>query len=337
MQTPKIWASRQQITAVLLKLLAVGFGLCAVPFLGEGLENLLQGDRLWSLECFAMALIPLAIAYGIWRRQRWVRAVALWVSVLAIPLLPLLAIATAIFSYSAGFTALVLALFLGLFASLIVYFLTSPETKALFGVSAENASRRHPMVPRPALGTMLLAAVAVVGGVTAVSIIAEAVKIRRQSAVNERISERVVGELQPLMEAELRSIGAEDFVSRHCGAFQSLDQARFTRMSFPTGVSRSVLTGVAHYEKADFFINIEVADGAKADVALRFWPDENWRKDHPEPNVRIVHRQLEVSKDLGGGSGSTSDRGTNLARVGGTTGYARIEGSATCPAFLLSN
>lgn len=337
MQAPKVWASRQQITAVLLKLLAVGFGLCAIPFLGEGLENLLQGDRLWSLECFAMAVIPLAIAYGLWRLQRWVRAVALWVSVLAIPLLPLLTIVMAIFSYSAGFTALVLALFLGLFAILIVYFLTSPETKALFGVGAENANRRHPMVPRPALGTVLLGAVAVVGGVAAASIISEAVKIRRQAAVNQRISERVVGELKPLMEAELRSIGTEGFVSRHCGAFQALDQARFTRMSFPTGVSRSVLTGVAHYEKADFFVNIDVADGVKADVELRFWPDENWLKGHPEPNVRIVHRQLEVSADFGRDGGSTSDRGTNSVRVGGTTGYARIEGSATCSASLLSN
>lgn len=333
MEAPKVSGTRQQITAVLLKLLAVGFGLCAVPFLVEGLENLLQGDRLWSLECFVMAVFPLAIAYGLWRRQRWVRAVALWVSVVAIPLLPLLTIAMAIFSYSAGFTAVVLALFLGLFASLIVYFLTSPETKALFGVSAENASRRH----QPALGSVLLATVAVVGGMAAVSIISEAVKIRRRAAVNERISERVVGELKPLMEAELRSIGAANFVSRHCGAFQSLDQARYTRMSFPTGVTRSVLTGVAHYEKADFFVNIEVADGVKADVELRFWPDEDWLKGHPEPNVRIVHRQLEVSADPGRDSGSTYDRRTNLARVGDATGNARIEGSATCSASLLSN
>jgi hypothetical protein len=321
MQAPNVSGTRQQITAVFLKLLAVGFGLCALPFLGEGLENLLQGDRLWALECFAMALIPLAIAYGLWRQQRWVRAAALWVSVLAIPLLPLLTIAAAIFSYSAGFTALVLALFLGLFASLIVYFLTSPETKALFGVSAESGSQRRSMIPRPALGTALLAAVAAVGGVAAVCVVAEAVRIRRQAAVNERISERVVGELKPLLEAELRSISAEAFVSRHCGAFQSLDEVRFTQMHFPTGVSTRRLTGVARFEKADFYINVQVTDGATADVELRFWPDENWLTEHPEPRVRIVHRQLEVSAAL----------------VGDATGYGRIDGSASCPAFLLSN
>lgn len=337
MQAPIVSGTRQQIAAVLLKLLAIGFGLCALPFLVEGLENLLQGDRLWSLECFAMALIPLTIAYGLWRRQRWVRAVALWVSVLAIPLLPLLTFAIAIFSYSAGFTALVLALFLGLLACLIVYFLTSPETKAIFGAIPENASQRHPMIPRVVLGKILLAAVVVIGGVTAVSVAFEAVRIRRQAVVNERIAERVVGALKPLMEADLRSISTAGFVSRHCGAFQSLDQVRFTRMSFPTGVSRSALTGVAHFEKADLFINIAVTEGAEADIELRFWPDENWLKEHPEPNVRIVHRQLEVSADFGLERESILDRGANAARVVDTTAYARIDGSATCPAFLLSN
>ncbi|MEX2140855.1 MAG: hypothetical protein WD894_16445 [Pirellulales bacterium] len=250
---------------------------------------------------------------------------------MAIPLLPLLTFAMAIFSYSAGFTTIVLALFLGLFAALIVYFLTSPETKALFGVSSENASRRRPMISRAVLGTVLLAALVIVGGVTAVSIVSEAVRHRRQAVVNERIkeriNERVVGELKPLMEAELRSMGPEGFVNYHCGAFQSLDQIRLTLQQFPTGASRNTLNGIAHFEKVDLEVSLDITfaktPGEQANVDLRFWPDQNWLKDHPEPNVRIVDRQLEVSAEFG--------------RVVNTTGYARVEGSATCPAFLLSN
>ncbi len=340
MQAPKASGTRQQIAAVLLKLLAIGFAFPAIPFLVEGLGNLRQGEVLWPLLCFTMAAVPLAISYGLWRRQRWGRTAALWVSIVAIPLLPVLTFLFSILSFDPIVTTIALALFLGLFAALIVYFLTSPQTKALFGLSAENASPRRPMIPRPVLGTVLLAALVVVGGLGAVSIVSHVDKLRRQAAqaaIDERINERIAGELKPLIEAEPRSMGAQGFVSRHCGVYQSLVEARLTRGRTLKGGSRSELHGVAHFEKADLYVRIEVADGGQANVELRFWPDENWLKEHPQARVRIVDRRLVVSADFGRADASARG-GTNTgAVVVGSSGDGHIDGTAIHPDVVLSN
>lgn len=145
MQSPEVWDTRQQTMAILLKLLAIGFGLCTIPLVGEGVESLFQnGHLLWPFECFAMATVPAAISYGLWRRRQWARAAALWICVLAIPLLPLLIFALAILSYSNGFVVMVLALLLSLFAALIAGFLTSAGIRALFGMSQEQTHQQHP-------------------------------------------------------------------------------------------------------------------------------------------------------------------------------------------------
>jgi hypothetical protein len=187
----------------------------------------------------------------------------------------------------------------------------------------------------------LPASLVIVGGVAAVSIVSNAASNQRQVAIDELINERIGKELKPLIEAELRSMGAEGFVRRHCGGFQSLDRVHVTRGRSLEGASRNELYGVAHFENADLNLSVDISFAdtpeGQASVELRSWPDENWLKDRPDPNVRIVNRVLEVSADFGRENGPTSDRTTNAARVVDTAGYARIEGSATCPAFLLSN
>ena len=131
---------RQQIRSILLRLLAFAIGLCGLPFIGEGLENVIShGLQLWSVECFGMALIPGVIAYGLWQRKRWAYLVVLWGSALAIPLLPILAIWLAIVAGQAGVAAMMFAVPSSLLASGIVFFLTRTETKVLFG-SPSNAS-----------------------------------------------------------------------------------------------------------------------------------------------------------------------------------------------------
>ena len=62
------------------------------------------------------------------------------------------------------------------------------------------------------------------------------------------------------------------------GAFQSWDQDRLVRMHFPTGVSHNAINGVAHFEKADLQVSINITFGGPTNVELRFWPDDNWLK-----------------------------------------------------------
>ena len=124
MQTPEANPTDQKRVAIILKCLVVAVGLGVVPLIGEGAENLIQhGLRLWPLECFALAFIPAAVAYGLWRRQRWARTVALWTSVSAIPLFPVLVMYVAITVRAANALAFVVAALLGLFGSLIVFFI----------------------------------------------------------------------------------------------------------------------------------------------------------------------------------------------------------------------
>jgi len=134
--------TRQHIAAILLMLLAVYVGLTTLPFLGKGFEGLLAVVNFapglplisgeWAVECFALAFLPGAIAYGLWRRRRWARTITLWTSVLAIPRLLVLRSANALF-WPVDL-AVTVAVLLGVFAASIVYFLTRPETKALFGI-----------------------------------------------------------------------------------------------------------------------------------------------------------------------------------------------------------
>ncbi len=315
--------TRQRIAAILLKLLAIGFGLCTLPFLGEGFGNLLDpGPLQWSsFVWLGLALLPGSIAYGLWRRRRWTRTAALWVSIMAIPLLPLLGIAVAAFTYS-GALALMVGSFLGLFPALIVFFLTSPETKALFGVSTETVIQRRPMISRPSLLVILLAGFVIAGGTAGLLIISETAEHRRQAAIDERINERIAGELKPLIEAQLRTMGAEGFVNQHCGAFQSLDGFHLWRMRLLSGMGRNLLQGVAHFEKADLRVSVDVTfvEGP-TNVELRFSPDDNWLKEHPDFRVRIVDRRLEASAD---------------EIVAKTTTLGRINGSATHPYFARS-
>jgi hypothetical protein len=155
--------ARLRIATILLKLLAVGFGLCTLPFLGEGLANLLsRAPHSSSFECilwFGLALLLGSISYGLWRRRRWARIAALWVSILAISLLSLWGFLLASFWGVWSLIAVPPAFLL----ALIVFFLTSPEAKALFGVSTETVIQRRPTISRPNLLALLLAGFIIAG------------------------------------------------------------------------------------------------------------------------------------------------------------------------------
>ena len=65
---------QQRIAAIVLNILATGFGLGAIPFISEALFGV---GGMWSIVCFGLAFIPPAIAFGLWRRQRWSRMLVL--------------------------------------------------------------------------------------------------------------------------------------------------------------------------------------------------------------------------------------------------------------------
>ena len=108
----------------------MGFGLGAIAFINE---TLFGRDTIWNFVCFGLAFVPGTIAYGLWQKKRWAYLVVLWSSVLATPLLPILVPVIAALGHAASVWIFVLAGMSGLLAGLIVFFLTRPETKAMFG------------------------------------------------------------------------------------------------------------------------------------------------------------------------------------------------------------
>ena len=122
-----------------------------------------------------------------------------------------------------------------------------------------------------------------------------------------------------MIEVQLRTMGAEGFFNRHCGVFRSLDEVHSWRSRLPGGMSRNSLYGVAHFEKADLGVSVNVTLEGPTNVELRFWPDDNWLKEHPNERVRIVDRRLEVRADFGSKT------------------QGRINGSATHPDLARSH
>jgi len=250
--------TRHQIAAILLKPLAVAVGLCSLPFIGEGLENvMLYGPQLWSLECFALASIPIAIACGLWQRRRWAWKIALWVSVPATLLAPILILFLAGISYALGVVACLVALLLGLIFGLIVYFLIRPETKTLFGI--DQWPDRQGMIRN-----LKVAAIGIV--VIGVGFV---IWDYRNRIVQRNEDAQVVADIHELMEQQLTNLTPDDSIIFRYGAFKKWERGDWSRRS-PEGQgsewlsSRLETSGNAMFEKGSVAVKIRITDGPKA-------------------------------------------------------------------------
>jgi len=261
---------RQQTAQIVVNVLAIAFGLCTLPFIGEGLENVLsRNDVLWAVECLGMALAPALLAYGLWRRRRWAWRIALWVSVLAILLAPLLVIASAVYSFSANDATVVLALLVGILFGLVVWFLTWAETKELFGIAPDN---REIVRILTAGGLVILCMV-----------VGYAAWELRSHLVRKNADVKVVADIHELMEQRLAGLKADDPTIQHFGAFKEWQRGGWSRLS-PTRrgaeslASRLETSGTARFEKEAVEVRLTITNGPKG---IAFPETSNLNSDYP--------------------------------------------------------
>jgi hypothetical protein len=283
--------SRQQAAAILVKVFAAGVALLTLPFLNEGLENIvLYGPQLWSLECLGMALVPGAMAYGLWRKRRWAWKIALWVSVPGVVLAPLAFMLAAALAYSANANAVALAVVLGVLSGSVAYLLTRPATRELFGVA--SGAREIVRMLKVAGTVVFLVAV----GYAAWGFCRHVVQRNSDS--------HVVADINKLVEQQLNTLTADGPIIRRHGAFKSWEPGSWSRRPFepsprdPSSLlqSRIEANGMAHFEKDDVQVHLTITRGSPVDAPqiimreMYLSPDDPYMSDswsqmeafHPE-------------------------------------------------------
>lgn len=118
-----------------------------------------------------------------------------------------------------------------------------------------------------------------------------AVNQREQAAADARVA----AEVNKLVTVALRELPADNHFIKHCGAFQSWQPERWSRMGrMDWRPPRLHVRGMARFEKADVPVSIDVARGPSSVKISGMQAD--WLKEHPEQRVRIIDRRLVTSE-----------------------------------------
>ena len=149
-----------------LKLLSLGCGLAVVSCIFAAVDD---GQLLW----LAFALVPAPIGYGLWRRRRWGRTLALlvcWLVILSPPFLFVGALLGGRGRDSIGHglvavMSVVWLLTLTPLAGAVVFALTRPAARGQFSPSDAPLSATERTVMSVLLGVLLLAEILVLANV----------------------------------------------------------------------------------------------------------------------------------------------------------------------------
>ena len=149
-----------------LKLLSLGCGLAVVSCIFAAVDD---GQLLW----LGFALVPASIGYGLWRRRRWGRTLALFVCWFAMLSPPFLFVGTLLGgrgrdSIGHGLVALMSIVWLFTLTPLagaLVFALTRPAARSLFSPNDAPLSATEKRVVSVSLGVLLLAEIVVLANV----------------------------------------------------------------------------------------------------------------------------------------------------------------------------